>query len=61
MRAPKERLPPRSLWPHALARDGILPGVIFEVLRSKPKLASSEDTAEDTGYHHPVGFQFHRC
>jgi Ran GTPase-activating protein (RanGAP) involved in mRNA processing and transport len=42
--APKERLPPRGVWPRALARDGILPDVIFEVLRSKPDLVS-----EDTG------------
>jgi hypothetical protein len=54
IRAPKERLPPRGVWPHALARDGILPDVIFEVLRSKPSLVPSEDTggkeaAKDTG------------
>jgi hypothetical protein len=51
MRAPKERLPPRSLWPHALARVAILPDVIFEVLRSKPSLVPSEDmeATEHTG------------
>ena len=51
MRAPKERLPSRGVWPHALARVATLPDIIFEVLRSKPKLVSSEDTeaAEDTG------------
>jgi hypothetical protein len=38
IRAPSERLPPRGLWPHALARVGKLPDVIFEVLRSKPNL-----------------------
>jgi hypothetical protein len=54
IRAPKERLPPRGVWPHALARVAILPDVIFEVLRSKPSLVPSEDTegneaATDTG------------
>jgi Ran GTPase-activating protein (RanGAP) involved in mRNA processing and transport len=43
IRAPKEALPPRGVWPLALARDGILPDVIFEVLRSKPSLVPSED------------------
>jgi Ran GTPase-activating protein (RanGAP) involved in mRNA processing and transport len=56
--APKERLPSRGLWPHALARVATLPNVIFGVLRSKPKLVPSEnmgskETAEvpsgDTG------------
>jgi Leucine-rich repeat (LRR) protein len=52
--APEERLPPRGVWPHALARVAALPGVIFEVLRSKPSLVPSEDTegkevAKDTG------------
>jgi hypothetical protein len=54
IRAPKEALPPLGIWPRALARDGILPDVIFEVLRSKPSLVSSADTegteaAKDTG------------
>jgi hypothetical protein len=54
IRAPKERLPPRGVWPRALARVAILPDVIFEVLRSKPSLVPSEDTegkeaAKDTG------------
>jgi hypothetical protein len=54
IRAPTERLPPRGIWPHALARVASVPDVIFEVLRSKPKLVPSEDTedeeaAEDTG------------
>jgi hypothetical protein len=44
IRAPKERLPPRGIWPHALARVASLPDVVFEVLRSKPKLVPSEDT-----------------
>jgi Ran GTPase-activating protein (RanGAP) involved in mRNA processing and transport len=53
-RAPKERLPPRGVWPHALARVATLTNVIFEVLRSKPNLVPSEDTegkeaAKDTG------------
>jgi Ran GTPase-activating protein (RanGAP) involved in mRNA processing and transport len=53
LRAPKERLPPLGVWPHALARVAILPDVIFEVLRSKPSLVLSTDTegkeaAEDT-------------
>jgi hypothetical protein len=43
IRAPKERLPPRGVWPHALARVATLPDVIFEVLRSKPSLVPSED------------------
>jgi Leucine-rich repeat (LRR) protein len=51
---PKERLPPLGVWPHALARVAILPDVIFEVLRSKPSLVSSEhiegkEAAKDTG------------
>jgi hypothetical protein len=55
IRAPKERLPPRGVWPRALSRVAILPEVIFEVLRSKPNLVPSADTegkeaaAEDTG------------
>jgi hypothetical protein len=54
IRAPKEALPPRGVWPHALARIAILPDVIFEVLRSKPSLVPSEETggkevAKDTG------------
>jgi Ran GTPase-activating protein (RanGAP) involved in mRNA processing and transport len=44
IRAPKERLPPLGVWPHALARVAIIPDVIFEVLRSKPSLVPSEDT-----------------
>jgi hypothetical protein len=53
IRAPKERLPPYGIWPHALARVAGLPDVIFEVLRSKPSLVLSEDAegkeaAEDT-------------
>jgi Ran GTPase-activating protein (RanGAP) involved in mRNA processing and transport len=44
IRAPKESLPPRGVWPHALARDGILPDAIYEVLRCKPSLVPSEDT-----------------
>jgi Ran GTPase-activating protein (RanGAP) involved in mRNA processing and transport len=44
VRAPKERLPPRGVWPHALARVAILPDIIFEVLRSKPSLVSIEHT-----------------
>jgi hypothetical protein len=31
-------------WPRALARDGMLPDVLFEVLCSKPNLVPSEDT-----------------
>jgi hypothetical protein len=54
MRDPQERLPPRGVWPRALARVAILPAVIFEVLRSKPNLVPSADTGvkeavEDTG------------
>jgi hypothetical protein len=44
IRAPKERLPPRGVWPRALARVATLPDVIFEVLHSKPGLVQSEDT-----------------
>jgi hypothetical protein len=44
IRAPKEMLPPRGVWPHALARVAILPDVICELLRSKPSLVPSEDT-----------------
>jgi hypothetical protein len=41
---------PRGVWPRALARVTTLSDVIFEVLRSKPDLASSEnmETTEDT-------------
>jgi hypothetical protein len=42
VRAPKERLPPRGIWSHALARVATLPDVIFEVLRSKPSSVPSE-------------------
>jgi hypothetical protein len=55
IRAPKERLPPRGIWPHALARAATLPDVLFEVLRSKPNLvpceedAEGKEVAEDTG------------
>jgi hypothetical protein len=54
IRAPKDMLPPRGVWPRALARVAILPDVIFAVLRSKPNLVPSEETefpeaAEDTG------------
>jgi Ran GTPase-activating protein (RanGAP) involved in mRNA processing and transport len=45
IRAPKERLPPRGIWPRVLVRVGRLPDVIFEVLRSKPNLVPFEDTA----------------
>jgi Ran GTPase-activating protein (RanGAP) involved in mRNA processing and transport len=55
LRAPKEGLPPRGVWPHALARVATLPDVIFDILRSKPNLVPSEETegkkeaAEDPG------------
>jgi hypothetical protein len=54
IRAPKERLPPRGVWPRALARAATLYDVIFEVLRSKPNFVPSGDTdgkeaAKDTG------------
>ena len=54
IKASKERLPPRGVWPHALARVAILPDVLFEMLRSKPSLVPSEGTegkeaAIDTG------------
>jgi hypothetical protein len=54
IRAGKERLPARGVWPHALAGVATLPDVMFEVLRSKPSLVPSESTegevkaAEDT-------------
>jgi Ran GTPase-activating protein (RanGAP) involved in mRNA processing and transport len=44
IRAPEERLPPRGVWPHALARVATLPNVIFDVLRSKSSLVPSDDT-----------------
>jgi Ran GTPase-activating protein (RanGAP) involved in mRNA processing and transport len=44
IRGPQERLPPRGVWPRALARVATLPAVIFEVLRSKPRLVPSEET-----------------
>jgi Ran GTPase-activating protein (RanGAP) involved in mRNA processing and transport len=44
IRAPKDRLLPRGVWPRALARVATLPDVIFEVLSSKPSLVPSEDT-----------------
>jgi Ran GTPase-activating protein (RanGAP) involved in mRNA processing and transport len=44
IRASKERLPPRGVWPWALALVATLPDVLFEVLRSKPSLVPSEDT-----------------
>jgi hypothetical protein len=40
--APTQRLPPRGVWPHALARVAIIPDVVFEVLRSMPSLVPSE-------------------
>ena len=44
MRAPKDRLPHRGVWPRALARVlATLPDVMFEVLRSVPYWVSSED------------------
>jgi hypothetical protein len=46
IRAPKEELPPRGVWPHALARIAIFPDVIFEALRSKPSLVPSEETGD---------------
>jgi hypothetical protein len=52
IRAPTETLPPRGVWPHALARVAALPDVIFYVLRSKPSLVPSEDgkeAAKDSG------------
>ncbi len=39
-------MPARDVWCHAIARVAILPDVVFEVLRSKPNLVPSEDTAE---------------
>jgi Ran GTPase-activating protein (RanGAP) involved in mRNA processing and transport len=44
IRAPIERLPPRGIWPHALARVATLHDVIFEVLHSKPSLVPSANT-----------------
>jgi hypothetical protein len=54
IRAPKEGLPPLSVWPLVLARVNTHPDVIFQVLRSKPHLVPSEDTegkeaTKDTG------------
>jgi Leucine-rich repeat (LRR) protein len=54
IRAPNERLPPRGVWPRALALVATLPDVLFGVLRSKPSLVPSEDArgkevSKDTG------------
>jgi Ran GTPase-activating protein (RanGAP) involved in mRNA processing and transport len=54
IRTPNETLPPRGIWPLALARITTYPNVIFEVLRSKPALVPPEVTdgkeaAEVTG------------
>jgi hypothetical protein len=43
MRASKESLLHRGVWPRALARVATLHNVIFEVLRTKPSLVPSED------------------
>jgi hypothetical protein len=45
IRAPKEGLPPRSVWPHALARVATLPDVIFKVLCSKPACKEGKEAA----------------
>jgi Leucine-rich repeat (LRR) protein len=58
IRAPKERLPPRGIWPRALARDGILPDVIclrcsvpnpawcrLKILRKRPTIPTSRRNA----------------
>jgi hypothetical protein len=53
--APKERLPPHGVWSRALARVAALPGVICEVLCSKPSLLvpyedrEEKEAATDTG------------
>jgi hypothetical protein len=44
IRAPKESLPSRGVWPRALALAATLPDAIFDVLRSKPSLVPSADT-----------------
>jgi hypothetical protein len=58
IRAPKERLPPRGVWSHALITARVVtfvPDVIFEVLCSKPSLvvpsgdAEGKEAAKDTG------------
>jgi Leucine-rich repeat (LRR) protein len=38
IRVPKERLPPRGVWPHALSRVATLPDAIFELLCSNVRL-----------------------
>jgi Ran GTPase-activating protein (RanGAP) involved in mRNA processing and transport len=49
IRALEEWHPPRGVWLHALARVATLPDVIFEGLRSKPNLVTSEgEAAKDT-------------
>jgi hypothetical protein len=48
IRTPREVLPPRGVWPHALARIATFPYVIFEALRSKPSLVPSKDTGIPT-------------
>ena len=44
IRTPEETHQPRGIWPHALARVAAYTDNIFQVLRSKPKLVSPEDT-----------------
>jgi hypothetical protein len=44
IRTPEETHQPRGIWPPALARVAAFPDDIFQVLRSKPKLVSPEDT-----------------
>jgi hypothetical protein len=50
IRAPKKSLPPRGVWPRALAQVATLPDVIFEVLRSKPKLVPSKERLPPRGF-----------
>jgi hypothetical protein len=50
IRAPKESLPPRGVWPRALARVATLPDVIFGVLRSKPSLIPSREKLPPRGF-----------
>jgi Ran GTPase-activating protein (RanGAP) involved in mRNA processing and transport len=60
MRVPKDRLPPRCVWSHALAQVATRPDVIFEVLRSQPNLVPSKDTRL-TGGIDKVSASVHRC
>jgi hypothetical protein len=43
-------MPSRGVWPYALARVATLSDVLFELLRSKPKLLPSEERLPRPGF-----------